>query len=66
MVTLKDYETEALKHRINQAFNMLDSKSEVEKTYGLRDGEFYPFMCGWLHGELVGVLEYITMRENRR
>ena len=66
MVTLKDYESKALKHRINEAFNMLDHRAAVEKAYGLREDEFYPFMCGWLKGEMVSVLEYITIGENRR
>ena len=65
MATLKDYEVKMIKRRIYDAFDMVENRSQVERAFQLRDGEFYPFMCGWLKGELQGVAEILESAEKR-
>ncbi len=63
MATLKDYEVKMIKRRIHDAFTMVEHRSAVERAYQLREGDFYPFMCGWLKGELQGILEILNAAE---
>ena len=63
MATLKDYEVKMIKRRIHDAFTMVEHRAAVERAYQLREGDFYPFMCGWLKDVLRGILEILDAAE---
>lgn len=50
---------------LKRSINLLENRTKTQKAFKLSDEDFYPFMCGYLKGDIEFVISQLEIKINK-